>query len=182
MQAINYLLDFVFDLYLMIILLRVWLQWVRADFYNPLSQFVVQLTTPVVKPLRRIIPGLGGVDWASIVLALAVATLKWVILMLLNQGGVGWASLPLLAVVTVIKKAGYLLFWILLVRALLSWVSQGRSPVEYVLGQLTDPIMAPIRRVVPPIGGLDLSILVLFVALNFINLAIGDMLPLWRAL
>jgi YggT family protein len=182
MQSINYLLSLAFDLYLMIVLLRVWLQLARADFYNPMSQFVVRATNPLVKPLRRVIPGIGGVDWASVLLAVFVAGLKWALLMQINSGGIGWTSLAFIAPLAVVKEAGTMLFWILLVRAILSWVSQGRSPIEFVLLQLTEPLLTPIRRVLPAMGGLDLSILVMFVALNFMNLALTDLLPYWRIL
>ena len=75
-----------------------------------------------------------------------------------------------------IKAAGGLLFWVLIIRAILSWVSQGQNPIEYVMLQLTDPLINPIRRVIPPMGGLDLSVLVLFIALQFANFMIGDLL------
>lgn len=180
MQSINYLLDLVFDIYLMVVLLRIWLQLARADFYNPMSQFVVKATNPVVAPLRRVIPGFAGIDWSCVLLALIVASLKWAVLMFFNSGAISWVNMPLLALLSVVKQAGSMLFWVLLIRSILSWISQGRSPIEYTLLQLTEPLLAPIRRVIPAIGGLDLSVLALFVALNFINLALGDALPLWR--
>ena len=80
MEAINYLLKFAFDALLMILVLRVWLQLVRADFYNPLSQFIVKVSNPLVIPLRRIIPGLGGIDLATIILAYVIATLTFIII------------------------------------------------------------------------------------------------------
>ncbi|GDY27053.1 YggT family protein [Agarivorans sp. Toyoura001] len=189
MQASSYLIEVVFNLYLMVVLLRVWLQLARADFYNPLSQFVVKVTNPVVVPLRRIIPGFAGVDWAAVVIAFAVVAAKWVALYFITGGqistrlgvvGFDLSSVPLLSLVNIIKEAGMLLFWVLLLRAILSWVSQGRSPVEYVLGQLTEPLLSPIRRILPSIGGLDLSVLVLFIGLNFLNLLIGEWFYIWQ--
>ena len=76
MQAIVFLLNALFDIYLMVVLLRIWLQWARADFYNPLSQFVVKATHPILAPMRRVIPSLGGLDLAAVLLALIVASLK----------------------------------------------------------------------------------------------------------
>lgn len=79
-----------------------------------------------------------------------------------------------------LKAAGGLLFWVLLIRAILSWVSQGRSPIEYVMHQLTEPLTAPIRRILPQMGGLDLSVLVLFIGLQFANFLMGDLIgPVW---
>ncbi|RKF15668.1 YggT family protein [Alginatibacterium sediminis] len=181
MQAFQYLINIVFDLYLMIVLLRIWLQLVRADFYNPFSQFVIKATNPVVAPLRRIIPGLGGVDWASVLIAFAVAALKWALLMGMT-GAISWQFLPYIAALNVVKEAGTMIFWVLLLRAILSWVSQGRSPVEYVMSQLSEPLLSPIRRVIPAIGGLDLSVLVLFIILNFLNLLMAGWIPYWSAI
>lgn len=180
MMALNNLITTLFDLYLMIVILRVWLQLARADFYNPFSQFVVRATNPLLKPLRRIIPGVGGIDWAGIVLAIIVAAVRWLLIMQLTNGFVYWSAVPLLGILTVIKQAGLLLYWILIIRAILSWVSQGRSPIEYVMMQLTEPFLAPLRRIIPPMGGLDLSVLVLFVLLNFINILLTTNIPYWR--
>ncbi|CAG8998526.1 MAG: hypothetical protein CENE_00477 [Candidatus Celerinatantimonas neptuna] len=180
MTAFNYLITTLFDLYLMIIILRVWLQLARADFYNPFSQFMVRATNPLLKPLRRVIPGFAGIDWAGIVLALIVAAVKWALIMKIVQGFIFWGALPIYSLLTVLKQAGTLLFWVLLIRAVLSWVSQGRSPIEYVFMQLTEPFLAPIRRIIPVVGGLDLSVLVLFILLNFINILLATHIPLWR--
>jgi YggT family protein len=181
MQSLINLIEVIFNLYLMVVLLRIWLQLVRADFYNPFSQFVVKATNPAVVPLRRIIPGIAGVDWAAVFLALVVSFAKWAILMQFGSGFSLIAAL-ILALLSTLKEAGMLLFWVLLLRAILSWVSQGRSPIEYVLSQLTEPLLAPIRRVIPPIGGLDLSVLVLSLALIFVNNLASELSPLWSSL
>ncbi|MCL4126164.1 UNVERIFIED_CONTAM: hypothetical protein GTU68_003771 [Idotea baltica] len=89
----------------------------------------------------------------------------------------------LIGLIALAKAVGGLLFWILLVRAILSWVSQGRSPIEYVMHQLTEPMLAPIRKILPQMGGLDLSVLVLFIVLQFANFLMGDLIgPLWYSL
>ena len=149
MNTAYFLINTVFDLYLMVILLRVWLQWARADFYNPMSQMVVKLTNPLVVPLRRIIPGFGGLDMASVLLAIIIAFAKLALLKSMNVLLADWLTLSLFAALTVLKKAGSMIFWILLIRAILSWVSQGRNPIEYVMHQLTEPFLAPIRRILP---------------------------------
>lgn len=183
MHTLYFILDSLFNLYLMLVLMRIWLQWARADFYNPLSQFVVRFTQPLLKPLRRVIPGLGGLDLAAVLLAYAVALLKFGSLMSLGLVQGQWSGLLLISLLLVVKQAGSLLFWILVVRAILSWVSQGRSPIEYVLHQLTEPLLGPIRRVIPPLGGLDWSVLVLFIVLQVINFLLLDLVgPLWSML
>ncbi|QXO17067.1 MULTISPECIES: YggT family protein [Vibrio] len=185
MNAMSFLISTLFDLYIMVVILRIWLQAARADFYNPFSQFVVKATQPVVGPLRRVIPSVGSLDLATILFGYVLCILKYVALILIASGGsvVFSADFLLLGLLSLIKAAGGLLFWVLLLRAILSWVSQGRSPVEYVFHQLTEPMLAPIRRVIPVMGGFDLSVLVLFIVLQFANFLMGDFIgPIWYQL
>ncbi|QSX32854.1 YggT family protein [Shewanella avicenniae] len=175
----TFLVSTIFDLYLMVVILRIWMQLARADFYNPFSQFVVKATHPIVKPLRRVLPSIGNLDTASVVLALAVVILKIVALTLIAGAQFDIVATLLFAVVSVFKQAGVLLFYLLIIRAIMSWVSQGSNPFEYVLYQLTEPFLGPIRRIIPPMGGLDLSVLVLFILLNFLNLLLAQHVPYW---
>lgn len=170
MQAVLFLIDTAFSLYLMVVILRLWLQLVRADFYNPFSQFVVKATNPLVLPLRRIIPSIGRLDTATLVLAYAIMLAKLATLQLLQSGQMLVVPSLIFAVIFLVKEVFTLLFWILVIRALLSWFSQGRSPVEYVMHQLTEPLLKPIRRILPPLGGLDLSVLVVLIGLQFLNI------------
>ena len=176
MSAVNFLVNTLFDLYLMVVLLRVWLQVARADFYNPFSQFIVKATQPVVAPLRRFIPSLGGWDTATIVFAFIVAGLKITVLSLLIGASLNPILLLISAAVIVITAVFKLLFWVLILRAILSWISRGHNPIEAVMIQLTEPLLAPVRRFIPPIGGLDLSMLVVIIALQFLELLVNDLL------
>lgn len=160
----------------MVVLMRFWLQAAKADFYNPLSQFVVKATSFAVNPLRKIIPGFGGLDLASLLLAFIVAVAKITALILLVGATWELGFVLLNALVTVIKEGLNLLFWVLVIRALLSWVSQGNNPIEAVFQQLTEPMLKPIRKVLPPLGGLDLSILVLIIALQFAQFLFMDLI------
>ncbi|MBU3021496.1 YggT family protein [Aestuariibacter sp. A3R04] len=174
-DASVFLVNTLFDLYLMVVILRLWLQLVKADFYNPASQFIVKATHPIVGPLRRVIPSIGNFDTATLVLAIAVAALKFVALTLLfGSGMINPVAIIILALITVLKQALSLMFWMLIIRAILSWVSQGQNPIEYVLYQLTEPFLAPIRKVIPPIGGLDLSVLIAIIALQFIQILLQN--------
>ncbi len=175
-EAFQFLIGIVFDLFLMVVLLRFWLQLARADFYNPFSQFVVKATSFAVNPLRKLIPGFGGIDVASLVLALAVAFAKISVLMLMVYGSWEAGSVFISSLLTVVKEGLNLMFWILIIRAILSWVSQGYNPFEAVLHQLTEPMLRPIRKVIPPIGGLDLSVLVLIIGLQFLQILFMGML------
>lgn len=181
MEAIIYLLRFAFDALLMILIMRVWLQWVKADFYNPLSQFIVKVSNPLVVPLRRVIPGLGGIDFPTIVLAYAVATLKFVALAALAGENLGTLAFYI-GLLVLIKQAGFLLFVIMIIMALMSWVVQGYNATLMIFHQLTEPFLRPIRAIIPSIGGLDLSMIVAFLIMNVINILLAGSLPYWGSL
>jgi len=180
-EAVIYLLRFAFDALLMILIMRVWLQWVKADFYNPLSQFIVKVSNPLVVPLRRIIPGFGGMDLATIVVAYIVATLKFVALAALAGESLGFLAFYI-GLLVLLKQAGFLLFVIMIIMAVMSWVVQGYNPTLAILHQLTEPFLNPIRRIIPNMGGLDLSMIVAFLAMNVINILLSSSLPYWGAL
>ncbi|WOT04273.1 YggT family protein [Shewanella youngdeokensis] len=179
MNALSFLVSTVFDLYLMVVILRIWLQLARADFYNPFSQFIVKATHPIVGPLRRILPSLGNFDSASFLLAISIVIIKFVLLSLMAGAPIHVPSILLVSLVSVFKEAGVLLFWMLILRAILSWVSQGHNPIEMVMTQLTEPLLAPIRRMLPQMGGLDLSLLVMMIILNFLNILLAQYVPFW---
>ena len=160
MNAVLMVVNFAFDAYLMVVLLRLWLQLVRADFYNPFSQTIVKLTHPLVAPMRRVIPSIGRLDTATLVLALLVAVAKYFVIALIAGRAVNPIAVLINAPVYILYEIFQVVFWILLFRVIMSWVSQGRSPIDYVLMQLTEPMLAPIRKIIPPIGMFDLSILV----------------------
>ena len=153
----------------------------RCDFYNPLAQFVVKLTQPIIGPLRRVVPAIGPIDGASLLLAFILTTLKYPLLVAINQGGFSLSlSLMLIGVLSLLKAAGNLVFWVILIRSIMSWVSQGRSPVDYVLYQLTEPLMSPIRRWLPAMGGIDFSAMIVILILYALNYLGMDLFPnLW---
>ncbi|MCS4308652.1 YggT family protein [Rheinheimera pacifica] len=177
MQAVLFLIDTAFSLYLMVMILRLWLQLVRADFYNPFSQFVVKATNPLVLPLRRVIPSLGRLDTATLLLAYSIMLVKLLVLQLIQFGQIALMPSLVLSLIFLVKEILTLLFWILVIRALLSWFSQGRSPVEYVMHQLTEPLLRPVRNILPPLGGLDLSVLVVLIGLQFLNILFSNWFP-----
>lgn len=178
MQFLNFLFFTVLDLYTAVLLLRVWMQWARCDFYNPFSQFIVKITQPVVRPLRRVIPAIGPIDSASVVLAYLLVLIKMLLPFWLAAGQflLPSAMIFLLGLIELLTAAGKLVFWIVIVRALLSWISQGRNPVDYVLFQLTEPLMAPIRRIIPAMGGIDFSAMIVILILYALNALRYDVL------
>ncbi|EJL6266755.1 YggT family protein [Vibrio cholerae] len=179
MNSLSFLINTLFDLYIMVVILRIWLQAARADFYNPFSQFIVKATQPVVGPLRRVIPSLGSMDLATVLFAYILLFFKLALLAAISPQDALTFTLQghlIGALFGLLKITGKTIFYVLLIRAILSWVSQGRSPIEYVFNQLTEPMLAPIRRIIPVMGGFDLSVLVLFIALQFANFLIIDLL------
>ncbi|PVZ83373.1 hypothetical protein C9426_26710 [Serratia sp. S1B] len=170
MLTLTFLVKTVVDIYVMVLLLRIWMQLTRTDFYNPFSQFVVKVTQPIVGPLRRILPSMGPVDTASLLLAFLLMTIKYPLLLLIQSGSMSLSLYNLLfGLISLIKSAGSLIFWVVIIRSLMSWISQGRSPIDYVMYQLTEPLMAPIRRFIPAMGGIDFSAMVVILILYFLN-------------
>lgn len=176
MNSMLFLVDILFGLYLMVVLLRLWLQLAQADFYNPFSQFIVKATHPIVGPMRRVIPPIGKFDTATLLLALLVAGTKiFVLSLIVGQAYTNPIGLLITACFDILRESFQLVMWVLIIRAILSWVSQGYNPMEQVLHQLTNPILAPIRRIIPPMGGLDLSVMFAIIALLFLQKLIGDL-------
>ncbi|MBK5144417.1 YggT family protein [Budviciaceae bacterium BWR-B9] len=179
MQFLSFLIVTVLDLYVSVLLLRVWMQWARADFYNPFSQFVVKITQPIIGPLRRVIPSIGPIDTASLLVAYVLILLKHVIgLWLINQVLLFFPVYLPLSLLELLTAAGKLVFWIIIIRALMSWISQGRNPVDQLLIQLTEPLLSPIRRLLPSMGGIDLSPMILILILYALNYLKADILAL----
>jgi len=181
MLTLTFLVKTLIELYVMVLLIRIWMQWSRCDFYNPFAQFIVKITQPIVGPLRRIIPSIGPIDTSSLLVAFILTTMKYPILLLIQVGALSLDPMNLLVgLLSLLKSAGTLVFWVIIIRSLMSWISQGRSPVEYVLMQLTEPMMAPIRRIIPAMGGIDFSAMVVILILYALNYLGMDLFPgLW---
>jgi len=170
-NPVIFLVQVLFGAYIMIVMLRFLLQLSLADFYNPISQFIVKLTSPVLKPLRRLIPGLGGIDLASVVLMWVLKALELGIVVALK----GVSLNPLLAFAWAIPDLVQLcinvFLFSILIQVIFSWVNPGAyNPVNAIISYLTDPIMRPVRRVIPPIGGLDLSPMVAMIGLYMLQM------------
>lgn len=171
-MAAIYVVQTLGSLYLLIVLLRFILQLVRADFYNPLSQFIVRATQPLLKPLRRVIPGFAGIDIASLVLALVVQLILLGAIITL----MGYALPPVLqllvwALVGITALFLKIFFFALIISVILSWVApHSQNPAALLVYQLCEPVLAPIRRVLPSMGGLDLSPIFAFIALNLLDM------------
>lgn len=168
MEALQYLFETLLRLYIVTFVIRLIMQWVRADFRNPLTQFILTVTNPLVMPLRRMLPPIGGLDTATLIVVLLLE-------MLLTFGVVSFSCVATpdifqLVLLTIIRLAR-LTLWILMgaifIYVLLSWISPGGyNPMTHLLASITEPVLRPIRKFIPPIGGIDLSPLFALIAIN----------------
>lgn len=178
-EALIYVIQTLGQLYLLVALLRFILQLVRADFYNPLCQFAVKATQPLLAPLRRIIPSVAGIDLAGLVLVLALQFV--LIAIVLAVAGLPVIQLlPQILIWTPILVAALVLkifFFALIISVILSWVAPGSyNPGAQLTQQICEPLLAPLRNLLPNLGGLDISPIFAFIAINLLErLVIGNL-------
>lgn len=168
-----FLINTVFGLYIIAVMLRFLLGQTRADFYNPFSQFLVTITNPALKPLRRVIPGVGGVDLAALVLLLALQALETGLVFTMAGYGVSPQGLVVTAVAELLSQLINIYLFGIVVLVVLSWVApQTHHPVASLLRSLTSPLLLPAQRLLPPIGGIDLSPVAVLVLLQLSSMLI----------
>lgn len=183
--ALKFLIQTLGNLFAIAVLLRFMMQLFRVPFRNPFAQFIVAITDFAVKPLRRVVPGLFGLDWACLLLAwlveLGVVTAGYWLdgFPFALAGGKVWPVMLGLAVVKLLSLAVYLVIGLTLVRAVLSWVNS-HTPLIPVVVELTEPFLRPLRRFVPMVSNVDLTPLVLFILCQLVLMV--PVLALERAL
>ena len=172
-QALIFLVQTVCGLFVVALLLRFYLQWVRAPYRNPLSDFLHALTDFMVRPARRLVPGLWGLDLATLVLAWLVQFVELVIVLqiqgyaLAQNAGPALASAALLALVLLMKIGLYIVMAAVIMQVVLSWVSP-YSPVMPLLNGMTRPVLRVFQRRIPPLGNVDLSPLFALVVIQLL--------------
>jgi YggT family protein len=175
MRELNYIVDSVMALVVGTFLLRLLLQWVRADFRNPLAAAISRLTNPVVLPLRRVLPPLGRTDSATVVAVLAAEALKSLLLMMIGGGLPGAGAFVLLALLDLANTVLLLYLFAVFAYVLLSWVApDGYNPAGRVFSDLATPLLRPLRRALPALGGLDLSPLAALLLLSVLRMVLND--------
>ena len=177
-NAITFLISALFGMYILAIMLRFLFQWVRADFSNPISQFIYKVTNPPLMPMRRFIPGFRGLDFSAIVLMLILQTLLLVIIGLLPGN-----PMPAFPMVIAWALAELIGLWInvyivgIIILAIISWINPtGYNPIVGLINQVTHPVMRPFRRMIPPMSGIDLSPMFALFALLFVKMALVELL------
>lgn len=166
-----FLVQTLFGLYILAVLLRFLLQIVRADFYNPISQFLVKVTTPPLKILRRIIPGFGGIDISSLVLAWVLKTIELFLVVMITSSSVNLLGPFLWAIPELVELTINIFLFSVLIQVVLSWVNPGAyNPAANLLYSLTNPVMRPAQKLLPPFGGIDLSPMLVMIGLVLLKM------------
>jgi YggT family protein len=173
------LISVIFGIYIFMLILRLIFQILRADFYNPVSQAIVKITNPPLLPLRRIIPGLWGIDLASVVLILVLQAVELLLLNLLQGQTLGGLNLLLSTISIFLSNIIWIFLGAIFIRIILSWVSpygMGQNPVVNLVYTVSEPILRPARRLLPPIAGLDFSPILAIVGLYILNMALSHLM------
>ena len=171
LNAIGFILGILFNLYATVVAVRFVMQTVRADYYNPLAQGVVRVTDPLLIPLRRVIPSIKKYDTASLVLCFGILLLKLLVFKLLSLGYVPAlgqsipvslypvAKLVILALLDLVHQLFNVFIFALIIQAILSWIpGASGNPVQSLVSSISEPVLRPLRKLIPPMGGLDLTV------------------------
>jgi len=165
--ALIFIISTFAQLFLLVLLLRFWLPWLRADFRNPIAQGILRLTSPLVIPVRRIIPPIGRLDTATIVVAFAIQYLTVLIVLTLSAITPAIAPIALTSLVDLVLLSLRLFTFAIFIHIILSWIAPGTdNPSTAFISMLVEPVMRPFRRIIRPMGGLDISPLFAIIALQ----------------
>lgn len=168
LNASDFLVQTLLGIILFVALLRFWMQWVRADFRNEIGQFVITVTNPVIIPLRKIIPSIGSIDSATVVTCYLLALIKGFVFLAMRGIQADPLAIAVLALGELIEAAIYLLLIAVIVKIIASWISpRSYHPVVSLAHSISEPIMAPARRLLPPIAGIDFSPILVILFLQF---------------
>ncbi len=176
-NAFIFLIDYLFGFYILAVWLRLFLQYRRANFYNPICQLIIKATDPFLIPLRRVIPGFKGIDLASVVLLFLVAVIELILILLIRGFSLDSDLIGIVLIGAIINIARAIInsfFWGIILRALLSYLPQGQfSPLSEITYHLSEPLLKPIRKIVPATSGFDLSPVFALLGLGFIKILFG---------
>jgi len=166
-SALVFIVNALTSLYLLVLLLRFWLPWLRADFRNPLAQGILKLTSPVIIPLRRIVPSFGRLDTATVLVAFIVQYLAILLILLILGASASFSAISITTIVKLMLLSLNLFMFAIFVRIILSWISPGQyNPATAIITTLTEPVLRPVRRLIPPLGGFDISPIFVIIGLG----------------
>ncbi len=185
-QALIFLLDTFARLYLLILLLRFWLPFLRANFRNPVAQGVLKYTSPLVVPVRRFIPSVGRLDTATVLIALVIQIVVSLLILVLAHGpevlgilasAAGLSSLVLAALINLAILSVVMFIVAIIIRVILNLLGRYFGPLSDLLADMTEPLLRPVRKYIPPLGIIDLSAYIVIVLLIALNMVLTDLLP-----
>jgi YggT family protein len=172
-NPLEFLVSTLFSLYIVAVMLRFLLGLVRADFYNPVSQFLVRITNPLLIPLRKVVPSIGKFDSAAMLLMIVLQLAAITLVLLLRGQGISSAILIIITLVTLISLLIDVFMFAIIVEVIISWMNPGSyNPVSSLLHSLTSPVLRPIRHLIPPIAGIDLAPLFAIIGLQVLRMLI----------
>jgi YggT family protein len=175
-SAIVFIVNTITSLYLLLLLLRFWLPILRADFRNPLAQGILKLTSPLVIPLRKILPSFGLLDTATIVVAFVLQYLSILLLLLIMGMGATFAAISITAIIKLVVLSVNLFVYAIFIRIILSWVAPGQhNPAIAIIATLTEPVLRPFRRIIPTMGGFDISPIFAIILLTALTIVISGL-------
>jgi len=178
-DALVFIVNAIGQLFLFVLLLRFLLPWLGADFRNPIAQAILRITSPVVMPLRRIVPSAGRIDTATILVAFIVQYILILLILLMYGRTAGIGAIALTAVVNLVLLTLRLFIFAIIIRVILSWIAPGgHNPALAIIHTLTDRVLMPFRRIIPPLGGLDLSPLLAIILITAITIVVAGFKPL----
>ncbi len=178
-QAIYFIVKTLVQLYLLLLLLRFWLPVVRADFRNPIAQGILRITSPLVIPVRRFISPIGRLDTSTILVAFVLEFLLVLVLLALRGLNVGTLPIAITAILELAIQSLNLFFFVILIKVVLSWVApQNYNPIIALLNTMAEPVLSPFRRIIPAIGGFDISPIFAIVLLKAAEIVLQTYRPI----
>jgi len=172
-NPLEFLITTLFSLYILAVMLRFLLGMARADFYNPVSQFLVRITNPVLVPMRKVIPSLGKFDTSALLLMLVLQLISLAVIVMLRGAGVPVLALLLAAIIELLLLAINVFIFSIVIQVILSWINPGTyNPAYSLVHSLAQPVLEPIQRIIPPVSGIDLSPLFALIGLQVLKMLI----------
>ena len=170
-NPVVFLIQTLFGLYILVVMLRFLFQLIHADFYNPISQFIVKVTNPPLRYLRRIVPGFAGLDFAALVLAWLLKSIELGLIAVISGASLNLLGTLLWAIPELVGLTINIFLFAILIQVILSWVNPGGyNPALGLLHSLTNPVLGPAQRILPPMGGLDLSPMLVMIGLILLEM------------
>ena len=177
--ALVFIINTIAQLYLLVMLLRFWLPWLRADFRNPIAQGILRLTSPLVIPVRRVVPPLGRLDTATVIVAFALQYLTVLVILTISGQTAGIAPIALTSLIDLVLLSLRLFTFAIFIHIILSWIAPGTyNPATAFIAMLVEPVLRPFRNLIRPIGGLDISPIFAIILLQATSIFLSSLRPI----